>query len=378
MNVLNQIYYTAKRFLMDFKPIVIMIVSYMIIILILGSAFESEFENSDLETVHVLYVNDDAGEYGNNFLNELINMDEIKDLIQFEKAESYEDAEKKIKDEEADALVYLPEEFSKQVENQEDSSVVKVYRSRYSGINATVVQSVMESYVSGLNAAGVVYQMTGSLEGFQFDMDEGIEEQPLTKEGKVPDSIGYYAVAMVMMMLLFGADYGNQGISEEYHGAIGDRMRLSQIKPFQQYTGKIIGISLVQFMQALIIILFTKVAYDVYWGHNAGILLLIIFTFCVLTTTFGGMLSLLMGDKQKASTIISTAVFVFTFLAGGFVVIDFGFAKYFSINYYGQSAVTNLIYDGSMALVTRNILLMWAFILVFILVSVVKAGRKRA
>lgn len=378
MNILNQIYYTAKRFLMDFKPIVIMIVSYMIIILILGSAFESQFEDVNLETVHVLYVNDDAGEYGESFLKELINKNEIKELIQFEKAESYEDAEKKIKDEEADALVYLSEKFSKQVENQNDSSIVKVYRSKYSGINATVVQSVVESYVSGLNAAGVVYQMQGSLEGFQFDMDEGIEEEPLNKEGKVPDSMGYYAVAMVMMMLLFGADYGSQGISEEYHGAIGDRMRLSQIKPFQQYTGKIIGISLVQFIQALVIILFTKVGYDVYWGHNVGILLLIIFTFCVLTTTFGGMLAILTGAKQKASTIISTAVFVFTFLAGGFAAMDFGAAKYFSLNYYAQSSVTNLIYDGSSVLVARNIGLMWAFILMFILVSVVRAGRKRA
>lgn len=376
MSMLNQIYYTTKRFVMDVKPFLILIVSYMIIIWILGSAFENAFESQDFDTVKVLYLNEDAGEQGEQFLKELTGMDQIKTLIELEEAESYEKAEKAIRKEKAEALLYLPKEFSKQVANQDTSSIVKVYRSKYSGFDATIVKSVVESYVSGLNAAGAVYRMQGNLDGFSFDMNEGIEKQPLLKEAS-PNAMGYYAIAMVLMMILIGADYGCEAIHDQYNETIGQRMRLSQMRPFAQYSGTVFGAALAQFIQAVIIIFYTRFAYDVNWGEHLLGLLGIVFTFCFVTSTLGGMFAVLTGDRQKASTMTSTCVFVFTFLAGGFVAMDFGAGKYISLSYYAQSAITNLIYDGDMSLVARNTGCMWGFALVFIVISVVVVGRKR-
>lgn len=377
MSVLNQVYYTAKRFIMDIKPFLIMLFSYVIIIWILGSAFKNAFESSDFESVKVLYLNEDAGEQGEQFLSELTSMEDIKKFITFEEVDFYKQAEKLVKDGKAEALLYLPEEFSQQVANQDESSIVNVYRSRYSGFDATIVQSVVESYVSGLNAAGAIYKMKGSLDGFQFDIGAGMEKQPLSA-GKTPSAMGYYAIAMVFMMMLMGANYGTEAVSDEYHGVIGDRMRLSQLKPFAQYSGTILGTAMVQFVQAIIIILFTKFVYDVNWGDNYVLVVGIVLLFALMTSAFGGMLAMLAGERQKASTIVSTCVFVFTFLAGGFVAQDFGAGKYVSLNYYAQSAVTNVIYDGDMTVVARNIGIMCVLTIIFITVSVVKARRERA
>lgn len=111
---------------------------------------------------------------------------------------------------------------------------------------------------------------------------------------------------------------------------------------------------------------------------NWIVLMAIIYTFCVLSTTFGGMLSVLCADEQKASTMITSCMLVFTFLSGGFVIVDFGPLRYFSLNAYAQTAITNLAYDGDRFLIGRNIGFMWAFSIVFILISVRKIRRKRA
>lgn len=374
----NQIYYTIKRFLLDWKPMAIMLGAYILITFILGNAFSSSFETSDLEVVSALYVNEDSGDYGKQFIDQLKDQEGIQDLIELTEETSFNEAEKKIRDEKADVLIYLSEDFTAQCESQDQSNIVKVYRSKYSGMKATVTQSIVESYVSGLNAAGAVYKEKGSLEGFAFLPGTGIEKQPLAKKEETPSAMGYYAIAMVLMMLLACADYGNIGISEDYLGAIGDRMRLSQVKPFQQFLGKIVGVSLVQLFQGGILIAFTKYVYGVSWGENVPVLLGIVYSFCFLSTTFGGMLAMLCGDEQKASTMVTSLMLGFTFLAGGFVPADFGAARYLSLSAYAQTALTNLAYQGDGALIGRNIAFMWGFSIIFMLISVGKIRRERA
>ena len=374
----NQIYYTVKRFFLDWRPMAIMLGAYILITFILGNAFSSAFETLDLEVVNALYVNEDSGEYGKQFIAQLKEQEEIKDLMELTEEQSFDAAEKKIRDEKADVLIYLSKDFSAQCESQDESNIVEVYRSKYSGMKATVTQSIVESYVSGLNAAGAVYKEKGNLEGFAFLPGTGIEKQPLVKEEKTPSAMGYYAIAMVLMMLLACADYGNIGISEDYLGAIGDRMRLSQVKPYQQFIGKIIGVSLVQLIQGGILIAFTKFVYGVSWGGNVPVLLAVVYSFCVLSTTFGGMLAMLCGDEQKASTMVTSLMIVFTFLSGGFMPADFGPLRYLSLSAYAQTSLTNLAYQGDGELVVRNIAFMWGFSIIFMLVSVRKIRRERA
>lgn len=376
MSVWNQIYYTAKRFLVDIKSLAIMLFAYIFIIWILGSAFKNAFENQNFEKVRILTLNEDRGEQGKLFLEQLAGMKELKKIVVFEKAESFEQAERKINKEKAEALVYLPEVFTEQVKQQDQSNVVKVYGSSSSGFSSTIVHGVVESYVNGLNTAGAVYKMNGSLEGFDFEPGEGIEEEPVSSR-KQPSSMSYYAIAMICMMVIMSGSYGTEAISDEYHGTIGERMRLSQLKPFVQYTGTVLGTSIVQFIQTGIVMMFASFAYHVNWGENIPLLLFVFFTFCFVSSTFGGMLAMLIGDRQKASTVLGTCTYLFTFLAGGFVVADFGAAKYISLNYYAQTTVMNLIYDGKQSLIIRNVGLMWTFSLIFVVVSVVQARRKR-
>lgn len=377
MNIWNQIYYSVKRILIDRKPIVVRLLSFAVVILILGSAFNNSFDVTTLDKVNVLYCNDDSGEFGDMFLNTMTGVSDIKTLMSLKEVPSKEEAEKLINKGKAEALVYIPKDFSdKKIENGE-SKTVEVFMQNTSGINAVVVENVVNSFVNEMNTAGVIYCQTGSLDSFSAESFNSVSEEPLSHT-KSPNSMGYYAVAMLLMLILYGMDYGRVGIGEDYLGTLGNRMKLSPIRPFEQYTGKVLGLSVVTFIQGGCIILFTKFVFDVNWGNNIGMILLILFSYSVLTTVLGAMLSILTGDLQKAGSLQSIAILVFTFLAGGFVAADFGTASRLSPSYYARNAIFNVVYDGNLNLAWRNIGIIWIIVLGFAIVSIIAAGRKRA
>lgn len=363
---------------MEYKAVAIKLLSFILLILILGSAFTDAFEVSSLDEITVVCYNGDQGDSGKDFLDSMMKIDSIKELITFKEVSTFEEAEELVNNEEAEAVICIPDNFSEQVQTQDTANTIEVYQRKYSGISSTVIENVVESYVNGLNCAGVVYQLQGNLDGFDFTAESGLEEQPLTSSGKVPTSMGYYALAMLLMMMLYGAEYGCNGTAEESLGTLGDRVKLSPMKTYQQYIGKIIGLALVTFIQALVIIIFTKIVYDVDWGNNVPLLLAIIFSFSVVTTTLGAMLCILTGNESKAQSIITVLIIVFTFLAGGFVYADFSNVEHISLSYYAKSAILNMVYAGDLNVVYRNIGIMWGVTVVFIIISVFIAERKKA
>lgn len=378
MNIINQMSYAIKNIFMNYRAIVTKMLTFIVIILILGSAFSDAFEPTSLDMIKVVYCIDDSGKAGKQFMDGVKGVESINELIEFVQVPTFEEAELLIDNEEAEAFVYLPENFSKQAEDKESSSVIEVYQRTYSGINQTVVESVMESFINGVNAASAIYEMQGSLEGFEFSEAAGLQKEPLTAAGKAPTSMGYYAVAMLLMMLLYGADYGCSGIADDYLGVLGERIRISPIRPYQQYIGKILGLSLVSFLQGIIVITFTKVVYNVDWGDNYLLILLIILSFSILTTTMGAMLCILTGDEKKGSSLVMVTIIGFTFLAGGFAKMDLSGIEKISPSYYAKTAILNTIYNGDMNMVYQCLGVIWCITLVLALISVAAAGRKRA
>lgn len=387
MNIINQIYYTAKRIITDVKPVLTKLITFIVIILILGSAFSEAFKASDLDTVKIVYYSDDTGVNGEEFIHRLTEIKSIKSLVELKEISSFKDAKEMVKNDKAEAFIYIPKEFSEQVENQEDSNIVEVYQKKHSGVNAAIVQNVMDSFTNGVNTAGIVYKMTGSLDNYNFGTDNGLQVESLS-DSKTPTAMGYYAVAMLLMLLLYGAEYGRVYIGEDYLGTLGERIKIAPINPFWQYVGKIIGLSFVSLFQGVIIVLFTKYIYHVDWGNGFTgkgflgngifLLLFIIFTFSFLTTTFGAMLSIVTKDVIKAGSIVTFTTIAFTFLAGGFVVMDFGTLQYLSPSYYAKTAIFNLVYQGDFNIAYQNIGIMWGITIVIVLISILAAGRKRA
>ncbi len=377
MNILYQIFYSAKRVIVDIKPLLIRMISFIVIILILGSAFSNAFEVTSLDIIKVVYYSEDAGKNGEAFMDTLIEVDSIKEMVEFKEASSFKDGEDLVNSGKAGAFIYIPKDYTEQLASKEDSGTIEVYCKKYSGVNATVIESVLDSFINGMNTAWVVYDMTGTIENLDFSTTDSLKTEPVSDSNSTT-AMGYYAVSMLLMLILYGSEYGCYGISEDYIGVLGDRIKLSPIKPYQQYIGKIIGFSLATFLQASFLILFTKFVYGVSWGNNYILLLLVVLTYSFLANTLGAMFIAITRDLKKAGSLVSISVIGFTFLAGGFVIGNFGTLEKFSPSYYAKTAIFNIVYNGYNNITLKYVGIMWGIILAITIVSVMAARRKRA
>lgn len=377
MGLINQLYYAVKRVIIDGKTLFVRLFSFIFMIGLLGAVFSSSFEASSIDNIEVVYYSEDKGLAGEEFLSTLLNIDSIKSMVEFKEVKSFDEGKEYVNDKNAGAFIYVPEGFSDNLAIKDEQASVEVYCQKYSGINKTIIQCIMDSYVNAMNTAFFVQDINGNFVDYDISLDSNIDNVPVSKEHQM-SSFQYYAVAMVLLLILYGAEYGCYGMSEDVVGALGERIKVSPLNVFQQYVGKLIGFSLATFIQAIIIIVITIFGFNVSWGNNTIALLFIIFTFSLLSNILGIMLITLTKDLKKAGPLVFVFAFLFTFLAGGFVATDFNGLEKISPSYYAKTAIFNVIYDGSTSITIANIAIMWGIIILLSFVSILAARRKRA
>jgi ABC-2 type transport system permease protein len=279
--------------------------------------------------------------------------------------------------EEVAAFLYIPPEFTEQVYDLDVNNDLFVYTKKQSSFDATVVQNVVDTFTYASNCAYAHFKATGSIADYDFDMSEGTEPVHYTASGNKPTSMGYYAVAMLLMMILYGADYGCSGMAEDYFSATGDRLRVSPLNPLPQFVGKISALSLVTFLEAAFVVAFTALAYDVDWGTANTLLnlILVVRVYSMFSTSMGAMLGLL--SKGNGEGLVMVAIIAFTFLAGGFVAMPLPVIENLSPSFYAKTAIFNLLYNGSQTLVWQSIGVLAVLTVVCTAVSTFLIRRRR-
>jgi len=378
MIILNQIVFTIRQIFANRKAVINKTVTFVILILILGSAFSNLFDPITLEEINAVYFIEDSGNGASEFMKSLLSQDSIKEYVSFKKASSYEEARKSVEDGDVEAFVFFDKSFSEKLEKDESGSV-DVYLKNDSSVNAVVVKSVLDSFASGMNTAIAVYKIQGNLNGFDFSsLENAVEDKSMSASGKVPTSMAYYTVGMLLMMIFYGSEYGCEGFGEDYLGVLGNRKKLTPVNPVGLYIGKMIGLTLASVIQAIIIMAFAYLAYGVDWGPNYLMLLFIVVTFSFLATTLGAMLCILTKDIQKGEVFCIVCIIACTFLAGGFVAADFGQVGQLSPSYHAKTAFFNVMYDGNMKLALKSVGIMWAISVAFIVIGLIGTRRKRS
>ncbi|MBN3527156.1 ABC transporter permease [Paenibacillus apiarius] len=379
MNILFQMFYAVKRMIMNPKAILINLLTYAIIILILGSVFGSTYDiQKSLGKVTIAYANLDSGRYGAIF-DAVLHSNDVTQLAELKPVTSLDDGKVLMNKDEADAIIYIPDNFS---DDRDLPHVVNVYLSTDYGVPTMVVKNIVSSLTNLMNTSSVIYNITGQTEVDamgsepQKNNEENVKEQSLTSSSlQATTAMGYYSIAMILMLLLYGQEYGIFMASEDYLGTLGNRMRLSAVKPYVQYIGKALGLSLVTFFQGVILLLFTKYVYGVDWGNHIIVVLLTLFILSILVTLLGLMLVIITRDIQKAQSLSNFITLGGTFIVGGFVIVDFGSVAYLSPSYYAKTALFNVVYGNQVEQALINIGLMILICVVFVLVSLAASRR---
>lgn len=379
MNILFQMFYAVKRMIMNPKEILINLLTYAIIILILGSVFGSTYDiQKTLGKVTIAYANLDSGRYG-AIVDAVLHSNDVTQLAELKPVTSLDDGKVLINKDKADAIIYIPDNFS---DDKDLHHVVNVYLSTDYGVPTLVVKNIVSSLTNLMNTSSVIYNITGQTKidamgsEPQEKNEENVKEQPLSSSSvQATTAMGYYSIAMILMLLLYGQEYGIFMASEDYLGTLGNRMRLSAVKPYVQYIGKGLGLSLVTFVQGVILLLFTKYVYGVDWGNHIKVVILTLFILSILVTLLGLMLVIITRSIEKAQSLSNFITLGGTFIVGGFVIVDFGSLAYLSPSYYAKTALFNVVYGNQVEQALLNIGVMILICVGCVLVSMVASRR---
>jgi ABC-2 type transport system permease protein len=139
--------------------------------------------------------------------------------------------------------------------------------------------------------------------------------------------------------------------------------------------GKLIGISLFAFLQATIIVAFTKTVYGVDWGVNYGGIALICILVSVATICFAVIIASFIRSRRAIDSTFTLLITCMTFISGG-MIADLGpsiqrFGK-FTINHWANEALRQMMSGGSLNDSWREVVILSAITVVLLGISVIR------
>lgn len=378
-----KIFYIAwnivQRNIRDRKTLMISLLLPIVLILILGSALKDMYTAKDIGRISVCYVNVDSGSMSKSF-DDFLNIKEIKEMLDVKKADSYDEAVKLVDSGKVKALIYIDKNYSDEVKNG-NSAKIQIYASKNSGTSLSIVEGVIDSYNDGANTVMTTSKIAGR--NTQYIESNNIKENYLTVDGKTPRALDYYAVTMLVLTLMYSANYGCSELEELFFKGLGQRIKTTSTKGYEQILGIILGTISTLVLQALVLIGFTKFAYGANWGSNPLMIFAAILALSILSVAIGVMFTVLIGDSKKASSLLGIIIPIFTFVSGGYFKINIGNEifnkiKYFVPNELAHTALFNTIYNGSAAEAQQCIAVMLLFAAAVFVIAVILGRRKIA
>lgn len=379
MNIITIALVDMKRVLRDKKTLMYMLLLPIILISILGTALGSVFSVNSLERINVGYINEDKGDLSKSF-DEFLEYKEIKEILNYKKIVSLEEGQNLLEDKKISAIVHITKDYSKTLK-ENNETLIEIIGIDSGSFSYTVVKNVIESYIEYANS----YMAISNIEAkkVEFKKYDIIKNESIETKGNMPRAIDYYAVTMMVMIILYGSSYGTQFMVELKSLPIGKRISAAPINAREMVIGKALAAIMSMSFQVLALIGFSKYVYKANFGENIMVVLFICFTLIVFSITLGVALSSMFNNELLADKILSMLIPIFTLVSGGYFKISVPDSSilaskimYLSPSYLAQRALFSSIYKGNSLYIKETIFILWGFSIVFLLVSIVFQRRK--
>jgi len=333
--------------LRDKKVLLMMLLLPIVLIIILGSALKSAYSAKDVGKTEVCYLNSDSKEASKSF-DDFLKNKEIKKILSVKNVKSYAAGKKLVDNGDITAMIYINGSYTDNFHNDKKSKI-QIYENEKSTLRNEIIKSVIDSYNDAANTIMTTSKITRARTN--YIESDSVNENYISIKGKSPRAIDYYSVTMLVMILLYGANYGASEIQNLFYDHIGKRIKGTGITTFQHLIGVVFGAIFTILLQALVLVLFTKYAYGSNWGDNPLIVVGVMAALSIFSTSMGIFFMALTGDDRKASALISIVAPIFTFVSDGFYKMGISnnpIVKYVP-NKLAQSTLFNSIYGGSTA-----------------------------
>lgn len=330
--------------LMLFLPIVLT--------LILGTALSKVGTGTMATSLHIraAVVNQDQGPMAKT----MISFFQEKPISAIMKTRIYKtvaDANTDLKKQKLDAIIVITKGFSAAAERDQSHHLDFITSG---DMESSAVRSIADSFLKRVNAVQALAAVGVSPQkAVQTHLDPLLSDRALSAKGKVPEASGYYAVTMLIMIILFAYSYGLDVVRESLHSPVGYRIQSLPVHPIGYFAGKALGNIVTVFLQIILLIVFFKFIYRADFGDHLWLVLGLCFLLAFIVILAGTALALLFTEKT-ADALMTFLVPTATFLAGGYVKLGFletnpitSAIRSFMPNSLVQTLIFQDIYGGS-------------------------------
>jgi ABC-2 type transport system permease protein len=365
MNIISIIIKEVKHSFRDRKSMAMMILFPIALILVLGSAFKSEFSSSmDIGTPKILYSIEGTGVISDNFKTSFI--EKGKDFkIEFIKTDDMNSAKKKLISKECDAIIEM------KADNK-----IEFYKSGIESLKAGMAESILSTYVQQFNVITDIIKVNPRVVN-SIISDNNSDYSTITSVNKSaqPSSLDYYTIAEIALIIMYSGMIGLFGISSEKNSKTRDRILISPVRKYEFLIGKTIGGVIATMLQIAIVVLFSKYVLKANWGSDIFTVLLIFISQIVMAISIGVGLGFIFKNENVANGILNFMIPVMVFLGGSYMPVDgLGSKTFEAITYLSpvrwvNRSVMDVIYNNNYSRVSSAILINLGVAAVFIIIS---------
>lgn len=258
---------------------------------------------------------------------------------------------------------------------------INLYKNSNNEFKAELIEAFIKTFLNRYNAMQKILivnpmglknlSLSGSDKSFLKDIS-------ISGKGN-PGALDYYAVTMLTYILMYCIINGMNSIGG--HTSTMNRLICSPVKKSEILIGRIMGATVFSVMQILIIIFFSKFAFNAYWGQHIGSVFLIALAESIMAISIGMGVTFIFKDKEAISTGLNVVVMMFGFLGGCFFKLsNMGKIAELASNISPINLINNaifkVIYANDFSLMPVSIAVCLIIAAVFIVVTTFSYGKE--
>lgn len=370
----------------DRAALLVMLAMPLGLIFILGSALGNLGEGDSLDA-EVAIVNQDAGETGERFVDGLTSAEEIDAVFNIHVRDDAGEVHTEVERGDLTAALVIPADLTDRIMRGEPAPL-EVLQDPGSAVSAGVWAAVVRAGVAQASAqivaghtlaevlaappsagpppgadasgasAGVSHGYPGQAQELELDAVH-VRELEVELEKQV-SMISYYAAAMSGMFLLFGGMFGAFSFVRERREQTLARMMSTPSSTAVIVGGKALGVMLIGALQFLVLLVGTRMLFQVDWG--ADVLAVVLVGFAEVLAAAGLAMALAaLGKTERAIGGIAPAfIMLFAALGGAMIPAEqlpswLLPAQVFSPVYWTIDSFLQLMQGGALVDVAPNI-----------------------
>lgn len=383
-----------KKFAASLKLHILLILVFPIVLsFIYGIMYQKQVNpNRNLTRVKIAFFDEDKSNYSKG-IEAIFKNDKLKNFINFNTETNMAKLKKKLQNNEIDAAIQVPKDFSNKVQDGKKADI-KMIKSSTAGNETEIVYGIIKSYLSVINNSSMVRETlkndignTRKINEIAYRIIPHIVKLSTDNYSKVSSikldkkitAKQYFAASMLAFIEFYILLIPVTMMIKEIQDGTINRLMSTSATYFKIYAEKLVltfGISTL-FISTYIII--NYVLGNV-WDKNIIEILPMIVLQAFLLTGIAAVVMNIFKSTKTLNMICGPIIMLLAFFGGAFYYIDdaaikFNFMK-FTLNYWISNAYNNLMLGNGLTSITLNLCIIFVVGASAIIIGTLMACKK--